>query len=193
MTLSAAAKGRGRAAGIVAARDRFYKGDIAREMVAFLQQHDAPFDARDFADYFARIEEPATTTYRGYTVYKHGFGSQGPVLLQTLNILEQFDLARDGLRQRRLPAHDCRGDEARIRGPRLVLRRSGVREGPGGGPAVEGVREGARGAHQPVACVDRVRRRRSVAVRLTREGLAVLEGERHRWLGRDARHARRRC
>ena len=40
------AKGRGRGAGIVAARDRFYKGDIAREMVAFLQKHQAPFDAQ---------------------------------------------------------------------------------------------------------------------------------------------------
>jgi gamma-glutamyltranspeptidase/glutathione hydrolase len=86
------AKTRGRAAGITAARDRFYKGDIAREMVAFLRQHGAPFDESDFAEYFARVEEPARTTYRGYTVYKHGFGSQGPVLLQALNILEQFDL-----------------------------------------------------------------------------------------------------
>ncbi len=86
------AKRRGRAAGIAAARDRFYKGDIATEMVAFLQQHGAPFDKSDFAEYFARIEEPAKTTYRGYTVYKHGFGSQGPVLLQALNILENFDL-----------------------------------------------------------------------------------------------------
>ena len=90
------AKSRGRAAGIVAARDRFYKGDIAKEMVAFLRQHDAPFDESDFAEYFARIEEPAHTTYRGYTVYKHGFGSQGPVLLQTLNILENYDLHRMG-------------------------------------------------------------------------------------------------
>ncbi len=87
------AKGRSRAAGIAAARDRFYKGDIAREMVAFLQKHQAPFDASDFAEYFARIEEPASTTYRGYTVYKHGFSSQGPVMLQALNILETFDLA----------------------------------------------------------------------------------------------------
>ena len=91
-----AAKGRGRAAGIVAARDRFYKGDIAKEMVAFLQKHGAPFDLSDFAEYYARIEEPAKTTYRGYTVYKHGFGSQGPVLLQALNILENFDLAKMG-------------------------------------------------------------------------------------------------
>jgi gamma-glutamyltranspeptidase/glutathione hydrolase len=90
------AKARGRAAGIVAARDRFYKGDLAREMVAFLQKHQAPFEISDFAEFSARIEEPAWTTYRGYTVYKHGFGSQGPVLLQSLNILEQFDLRAMG-------------------------------------------------------------------------------------------------
>jgi gamma-glutamyltranspeptidase/glutathione hydrolase len=91
-----AAKSRGRVAAIAAARDRFYAGDIAREMVAFLRQHEAPFDASDFSEYFARIEEPAKTTYRGYTVYKHGFGSQGPALLQALNILETFDLHKMG-------------------------------------------------------------------------------------------------
>ena len=91
-----AAKAKGRAAGIGAARDRFYKGDIAQEMVAFLKTHEAPFELADFSEYFARIEEPAKTTYRGYTVYKHGFGSQGPVLLQALNILENFDLAKMG-------------------------------------------------------------------------------------------------
>jgi gamma-glutamyltranspeptidase/glutathione hydrolase len=87
-----AARSRGRAAGIAAARDRFDKGDIAAEMVAFLQQHRAAFDLSDFAEFFAKIEEPAMTTYRGYAVYKHAFGSQGPVLLEALNILEQFDL-----------------------------------------------------------------------------------------------------
>lgn len=90
------AKSKGRAAGIAAARDRFYKGDIAREMVAFLKKHEAPFELPDFAEFFARIEEPAKTTYRGYTVFKHGFGSQGPMLLQTLNILENFDLRQMG-------------------------------------------------------------------------------------------------
>jgi gamma-glutamyltranspeptidase/glutathione hydrolase len=87
---------KGRAAGIVAARDRFYKGDLAREMVAFLQQHGAPFDASDFAEFHARVEEPTSTTYRGYTVYKQSFNSQGPSLLQTLNILETFDLRAMG-------------------------------------------------------------------------------------------------
>jgi gamma-glutamyltranspeptidase / glutathione hydrolase len=86
------AKSRGRSAGILAARDFFYKGDLAHEMVAFLKKNGAPFDDADFADFYARIEEPAKTTYHGYTIYKHGFGSQGPMLLQTLNILENFDL-----------------------------------------------------------------------------------------------------
>lgn len=82
----------GRAAAIAAARDRFYKEDIAREMVAFLRQHEAPFELADFAEFYAKVEQPTMTTYRGYEVYKQSFGSQGPVLLQALNILEQFDL-----------------------------------------------------------------------------------------------------
>ena len=61
-------------------------------MVAFLQKHGSPWDGSDFSDFFAKVEEPAKIAYRGYTVYKHGFGSQGPTLLQTLNILENFDL-----------------------------------------------------------------------------------------------------
>jgi gamma-glutamyltranspeptidase/glutathione hydrolase len=87
-----AAAARGRESGVRAARDRFYKGDIARDMVAFLKAHQAPFEFDDFAEFFARLEAPATTNYRGYQVYKHGFGSQGPVLLEALNILEQFDV-----------------------------------------------------------------------------------------------------
>jgi gamma-glutamyltranspeptidase/glutathione hydrolase len=91
-----AAKGKGRSAGIIAARDRFYKGDIADDMVAFLKAHGAPFDKSDFAEFFAKVEAPAMTTYRGYEVYKHSFGSQGPALLEALNILENFDLKSMG-------------------------------------------------------------------------------------------------
>ncbi len=91
-----AAKSNGREAGIVAARDRFYKGDIAEEMVSFLQEHGAPFVLEDFSEFFARIEEPTSTTYRGYTIYKQSFNSQGPALLMMLNILETFDLAAMG-------------------------------------------------------------------------------------------------
>jgi gamma-glutamyltranspeptidase / glutathione hydrolase len=86
------ARKKGRVAGITAARDLFYKGEIARQMVAFLKEHEAPWELDDFSEYFAKVEPPAMTSYRGYDVYKQSFGSQGPVLLEALNILEQFDL-----------------------------------------------------------------------------------------------------
>jgi len=85
-----------REAGIVAARNRFYRGDIAEEMVAFLQENGAPYALADFAEYFARVEEPSATTYKNFTVYKQPFNSQGPMLLQTLNLLENFDLQAMG-------------------------------------------------------------------------------------------------
>lgn len=88
--------GTGREAGIVAARDRFYAGDIAEEMVEFLRSNGADFELADFAEYYARIEEPAAVTYKDYTVYKQPFNSQGPTLLQALNILEEFDLQAMG-------------------------------------------------------------------------------------------------
>jgi gamma-glutamyltranspeptidase/glutathione hydrolase len=61
-------------------------------MVAFLQAHHAPWELADFSDYSTRVEEPTHITYRGYDVYKQSFNSQGPVLLEALNILETFDL-----------------------------------------------------------------------------------------------------
>ncbi len=63
---------------------------------AFLKQHDAPWELDDFSEFFAKVEEPAMTTYRGYEVYKHSFGSQGPALLEALNILEQLDIKSMG-------------------------------------------------------------------------------------------------
>lgn len=90
------AAGEGREAGIVAARDRFYKGDIAEDMMAFLSEHETPYELSDFSEYYARVYPAPSTDYRGYQVFKHDFGSQGPVLLQTLNILENFDLQAMG-------------------------------------------------------------------------------------------------
>ncbi|SVA06313.1 uncharacterized protein METZ01_LOCUS59167, partial [marine metagenome] len=89
-------KSLGREIGIAAARDRFYRGDIAQEMLKFLQQNNAPFDESDFAEFYSRIETPTSTTYKGYTIYKQSFNSQGPMLLQTLNILENFNLVGMG-------------------------------------------------------------------------------------------------
>jgi gamma-glutamyltranspeptidase/glutathione hydrolase len=87
-----AAAPEGRVAGIVAARDRFYKGDIAREMVAFLNDKGMPWALDDFASYSVKVEAPLTASYRGYDVYTQTFNSQGPVLLQALNMLEGVDL-----------------------------------------------------------------------------------------------------
>ncbi len=87
-----AAKSQGRVKAIEAARQRFYAGDIAQDMVAFLNHAGYPYELSDFSEFYSKIEEPATTTYRGYRVFKHDFGSQGPSLLEMLNILENFDL-----------------------------------------------------------------------------------------------------
>jgi gamma-glutamyltranspeptidase/glutathione hydrolase len=86
------AASKGRVSGVIAARDRFYKGDIAREMVAFLNDKGMPWEIDDFASYTVKIEAPLTTNYRGYDVYTQTFNSQGPVLLQVLNLLEGVDL-----------------------------------------------------------------------------------------------------
>ena len=92
----ALASGASREAGIRAARDAFYKGDIARRIAAGVQSAGGLITEADLAGYEGRFEEPARTTYRGYEVYKAGFWNQGPVLLQTLNLLEGFDLAAMG-------------------------------------------------------------------------------------------------
>jgi gamma-glutamyltranspeptidase/glutathione hydrolase len=91
-----AARSSGRVGGIIAARDLFYKGEIAEEIVAFLNENGAPYILADFAEFYARIEEPVSVSYRGYDVYKQPFTSQGPMLLQTLNILENYELKAMG-------------------------------------------------------------------------------------------------
>ena len=146
-----AAASSGRAAGIVAARDRFYKGDIAREMVAFLKQHEAPFELDDFAEFFARVEEPATTSYRGYQVYKHSFGSQGPVLLEALNILEQFDLKAMKHNSADYLHTVVEALKLAYADRDTLLRRSRVRAGAGRRSAVEGLRARARQADRSEA------------------------------------------
>ena len=86
-----------RRARLQAARDRFYKGDIARTMAAFSEQQGALFRYEDFAGYTAKVETPVSTTYRGYEIYKNPSANQGPAELFALNILEGFDLRTMGL------------------------------------------------------------------------------------------------
>lgn len=91
------ASAQGRLAGLKAARDRFYKGDIAREMAKFSEENGGLFRYEDFASYTAKVEEPVSVDYRGYTVYKNASSSQGPTELFALNILEGYDLKKMGL------------------------------------------------------------------------------------------------
>ncbi len=89
----ALAAGKDRAAAIDAVRDYFYRGEIARKIDAFCRANGGLLRYEDMAAFRLRPEEPASATYRGYTVYKSGFWSQGPVMLELLNLLEGFDLA----------------------------------------------------------------------------------------------------
>ena len=112
---------------IEAGRDAFYKGPIARDMTAAVREAGGVMTEDDLAGYHGKIEEPASAPYRGYTVYKAGFWNQGPALLQTLRILEGFDLRAMGAGLRRRAAHDGRSDQAGLRRSRSLLRRSGLR------------------------------------------------------------------
>ncbi len=88
----ALAAGASRAAAIDAVRDLFYRGDIARKIDAFSKANGGLLRYEDMAAFHLQVEEPVSTTYRGYLVYKPGFWSQGPAMLEALNILEGYDL-----------------------------------------------------------------------------------------------------
>ena len=88
--------GASRTDAIQAARDAFYKGPIAQRMTAAVREAGGVMTEEDLASYRGKVEDPATVGYRGYAVYKAGFWNQGPALLQTLRLLEGFDLARMG-------------------------------------------------------------------------------------------------
>jgi gamma-glutamyltranspeptidase / glutathione hydrolase len=88
----ALAAGKSRKEAIDAAYQRFYKGDIAREFVRGVREQGGLITLDDLARWRPLLEEPLHTTYRGVEVYKLDTWTQGPALLQTLNILENFDL-----------------------------------------------------------------------------------------------------
>ncbi|NJD09036.1 MAG: gamma-glutamyltransferase family protein [Gemmatimonadetes bacterium] len=88
----ALAAGRDRKQAIQAAYDRFYKGDIAREIVRGAQEDGALFTMQDLANWQVKIEQPLHTSYRGIEVYKLPIWQQGPALLQALNMLENTDV-----------------------------------------------------------------------------------------------------
>jgi len=92
----ALAQGKSREEAIYAAYDRFYRGDIAEEFVRGAQEQGGLITMQDLANWQVHIEEPVMTTYKGIEVYKLTHWVQGPVMLQMLNILENFDLGAMG-------------------------------------------------------------------------------------------------
>ncbi|MFX9012116.1 gamma-glutamyltransferase, partial [Acinetobacter baumannii] len=76
--------------------DRFYKGDIAKEIVRGNQEQGGLFTMADLANWKVKEEDPAYVNYKGIDVYKLNQWTQGPSLLQALNILENFDLKKMG-------------------------------------------------------------------------------------------------
>ncbi|MDN3204522.1 gamma-glutamyltransferase family protein [Algoriphagus sediminis] len=92
----ALAAGQSREEAIYAANDRFYRGDIAKEIVRGAREQGGLFTEDDLANWTVKIEEPLMVNYRGIDVYKLQEWTQGPALLQALNILENFDLKSMG-------------------------------------------------------------------------------------------------
>jgi gamma-glutamyltranspeptidase / glutathione hydrolase len=88
--------GKDRKAAIYAAYDRFYRGDIAHDLVQAVRELGGLFTPEDLANWKVKIEQPVHVSYKGIEVYKLQPWAQGPVMLQALNILENFDLKSMG-------------------------------------------------------------------------------------------------
>jgi gamma-glutamyltranspeptidase/glutathione hydrolase len=88
--------GKNRKQAIMAAYERFYRGDIAEELVRGTQEEGGLITLDDLAKWGVKIEEPVKTNYKGIDVYKLNVWTQGPAMLQALNILENFDLKSMG-------------------------------------------------------------------------------------------------
>jgi len=87
---------RGRHAALMAARDYFYRGPVGKRIGDYMQTHGGLLAASDLASWHATVGSPTKTNYRGYEIYKTGFWAQGPMMLETLNVLEGYDLKKMG-------------------------------------------------------------------------------------------------
>ncbi|MFS8609769.1 MAG: gamma-glutamyltransferase, partial [Gammaproteobacteria bacterium] len=93
---AALAEGKSREEAIMAAYDRFYRGDIAREIARSVQAAGGLITEEDLASWKVYVEDAVSTTYKGIEIYKLTHWVQGPVLLQMLNMLENVDLRSMG-------------------------------------------------------------------------------------------------
>lgn len=87
---------KGRLEGLKAARDYFYQGPIGKRIGDYMGKNGGILTTEDLAQFQAKIGAPVVTEYRGYQVFKAGFWTAGPALIQTLNILEGYDLKSMG-------------------------------------------------------------------------------------------------
>jgi gamma-glutamyltranspeptidase / glutathione hydrolase len=94
-------KGKSRKEAIYAANERFYKGDIAKEFVRGCQEQGGLITVEDMAKWKPLQEEPLKVNYKGIDVYKLSQWTQGPMMLQALNILENVDLKSMGFNSTR--------------------------------------------------------------------------------------------
>ena len=92
----ALAAGKSRREAIMAAYDRFYRGDIAQELVRSTREQGGLITMADLANWRVKIEEPVSVNYKGIEVYKLREWTQGPAMLQALNILEPLDVKAMG-------------------------------------------------------------------------------------------------
>jgi gamma-glutamyltranspeptidase/glutathione hydrolase len=86
----------GRHEGLLAARDYFYKGPLAERIGGYMQTHGGLLAKEDMARFHARVGLPVEAEYHGYEIYKAGFWTQGPALVETLNLLDGYDLKSMG-------------------------------------------------------------------------------------------------
>ena len=117
-TLSLIAKG---------GRDAFYKGEIAHTIDAYFKRIGGDLRYEDFAAHHGEWVEPLSVNYRGYDVYELPPNGQGAAVLQMLQILKGFDLKKMGAGSRRHADRDAGSQAARLRRPRQMVCRSGLR------------------------------------------------------------------
>ena len=94
--MSNAAASEDRINGLNAARDVFYKGSVAKTIVESSAKVGGILSMEDLANYKSEFGEPVSTTFEGHEIFGHDSWTQGPMLQQTLNLLEHFDLKAMG-------------------------------------------------------------------------------------------------
>ncbi len=126
--------------GLKAARDAFYRGDIARAITKFIEKEGGPMRFEDFADFRVKFEPTVRARFNDIELHACGPWSQGPVLPMALNILKGYDLKAMGHNSPRVHARGDRGAQARLRRPPPPFRRSELHQSADQGAAVGALR-----------------------------------------------------